>query len=321
MGTFSEINLEQDYPESTGTAAFSSPFISNMTGGLQSPFISSGTHTAAPSPQQPSIQPEQAVTPAKEAAESKSADCQTVPESAEKNKAPQSGQNFAEQSADVTADEKTEEEKKKAHEAAEAKRKAEWEAKFAERRAKEKAEQERVAALSDDAVMAEAMKRVADGFERLTRRNMKDMVSEYVQTECLSDPALARNAMSPKKSMINCVKYINNKAREYIKQEMEDNDMKPENGIYGGDVPDDVVYQWAMDYFNDPNAKEDEVKEERFVPKPYISSTSSKAKKKEKDKEKEKKAEEKKAAAKKAAEEKAKQNADDGQLSLLGAVA
>ena len=321
MGTFSEINLEQDYPESTGTAEFSSPFISNMTGGLQSPFIRSGTHTAAPSPQQPSIQPEQAVIPAKEAAESKSADCQTVPESAEKNKASQSGQNFAEQSADVTADEKTEEEKKKAHEAAEAKRKAEWEAKFAERRAKEKAEQERVAALSDDAVMAEAMKRVADGFERLTRRNMKDMVSEYVQTECLSDPALARNAMNPKKSMINCVKYINNKAREYIKQEMEDNDMKPENGIYGGDVPDDVVYQWAVDYFNDPNAKEDEVEEERFVPKPYISSTSSKAKKKEKDKEKEKKAEEKKAAAKKAAEEKAKQNADDGQLSLLGAVA
>ena len=258
MGTFSEINLEQDYPESTGTAAFSSPFISSVS------------FTAAPSPQQPSIQPEQEVAPANAAPKSKSADCQTVPESAEKNKAPQSGQNFAEQSADVTADEKTEEEKKKAHEAAEAKRKAEWEAKFAERRAKEKAEQERVAALSDDAVMAEAMKRVADGFERLTRRNMKDMVSEYVQTECLSDPALARNAMNPKKSMINCVKYINNKAREYIKQEMEDNDMKPEGDIYGGDVPDDVVYQWAVDYFNDPNAKEDEVKEERFVPKPYI---------------------------------------------------
>ena len=165
------------------------------------------------------------------------------------------------------------------------------------------------------------MKRVADGFERLTRRNMKDMVSEYVQTECLSDPALARNAMSPKKSMINCVKYINNKAREYIKQEMEDNDMKPENGIYGGDVPEDVVYQWAVDYFNDPNAKEDEVEEEKFVPKPYISSTSSKAKKKDKDKEKAKKEEEKKAAAKKAAEEKAKQKADDGQLSLLGGAA
>ena len=208
--------------------------------------------------------------------------------------------------------------KRKAHEEAEAKRKAEWEAKYAERHAKEKAEQERVAALSDDAVMAEAMKRVADGFERLTRRNMKDMVSEYVQTECLSNPALARNAMSPKKSMINCVKYINNKAREYIKQEMEDNDMKPENGIYGGDVPDDVVYQWAVDYFNDPNAKEDEVKEERFIPKPY-SGTSSKSRKK--DKEKSKKESEKKAAAKKAAEGKARKKEDDGQISLLGAAA
>ena len=208
--------------------------------------------------------------------------------------------------------------KRKAHEEAEAKRKAEWEAKFAERRAKEKAERERIAALSDDAVMEESSARVSKGFEQLTRRNMKDMVSEYVQTMCFSDPAFARNVMNPLKSMINCVKYINNKAREYIRKDMEDNDMKPENGMYGGDVPDDVVYQWAVDYFNDPNAKEDEREEEKFKPKPYIGKNTSSAKSK-KDKEKAKKEAEKKAAEQKAAEEKARKKADDGQMSLLGA--
>lgn len=333
MGIFSELNLEQQYPESTGAEAsadaipvkspapqaaapFSSPFIGS--GFPLSPFMS----TAPSQPATETGAAAQPVTLGGNAAEQQS------PSPADaKEKSPQSAQNFAEnEQSDDTAEDNTankadenEDAKRKAHEEAEAKRKAEWEAKFAERRAKEQAERDRVAALSDDAVMSEAMKRVADGFERLTRRNMKDMVSEYVQTACLSDPVFARNAMSPKKSMINCVKYINNKAVEFIKQEMKDNDMKPINGMYGGDVPDDVVYQWAVDYFNDPNAKEDEPEDEKFVPKPYYGGTSSsKSKKKDKEKEKAKKEAEKKAAAKKAAEEKAKKKADDGQISLLG---
>lgn len=207
---------------------------------------------------------------------------------------------------------------RKAHEEAEAKRKAAHEAKFAERRAKEQAERERVSMLSDDAAMDEAMQHVSKGFEQLTRRNMKDMVSEYIQTMCVSDPAFARNVLNPVKSMINCVKYINNKAREFIRQEMENNDIKPDqNGIYGGDVPDDIVYQWAADYFNDPNAKEDEREDEQFKPKPYTGGKSSGKSKKAK--EKATKDAEKKPAEKKAATEAAKKEADDGQMSLLGA--
>lgn len=210
--------------------------------------------------------------------------------------------------------------KRKAHEEAEAKRKAEHDAKFAERRAQEQAERDRVAALPDDAAIQEAMSRVSKGFEQLTRRNMKDCVSEYVQTMCVSDPVFSRKVMNPVKSMPNCVKYINNKAREFVKKEMEDNDVKPDqNGIYGSDVPDDLVYQWAADYFNDPNAKEDEREDEKFTPKPYIGGKSATSARKKKEDEKAKKKAEKEAAAKKAAEEKAKKKADDGQMSLLGA--
>ena len=99
---------------------------------------------------------------------------------------------------DPEAEKKAEEDRKRQeHEQAEAKRKAEWEAK---QRAKEEAEQaawENAVAMSDDEVMAASMKRVGDDSERLTRRNMKQCVTEYIQTLCLEDVAFARNVMHP----------------------------------------------------------------------------------------------------------------------------
>ena len=116
------------------------------------------------------------------------------------------------------------------------------------------------------------MERMKKETERLTRRNLKECVSEYVQTLCLSDPAFARMVMHPRKSMAHCLQYINRKAREYLLAEMKDNGMEPQpNGIYGGDVPEDTCYDWAEEYYRDANAKEDEVKEEKFVPKAYMS--------------------------------------------------
>ena len=113
------------------------------------------------------------------------------------------------------------------------------------------------------------MNRVSQDTERLTRRNMKLCVMEDVQTECLADPAFARLVMNPKKKMVNCFHYINRKAREYLEQEMKDNDEKPMGGGFGGDVPDELCYQWAREYFRDADAKEDAEPEEKFVPKTY----------------------------------------------------
>ena len=128
--------------------------------------------------------------------------------------------------SNLKADKKAEEDRKRQeHEQAEAKRKAEWEAR---QRAKEEAEQaawENVVAMSDDEVMAASMKRVGDDSERLTRRNMKQCVTEYIQTLCLEDVAFARNVMHPRKNMVNCFRYINRRAFEFAKQEMEDNDV------------------------------------------------------------------------------------------------
>ena len=73
--------------------------------------------------------------------------------------------------------------------------------------------------------------------------------------------------------MINCFKYINRKAQAFAEQEMKDNGVD-RTGVYGIDVPDGLCLQWAVDYFNDPDAKEDHADEEKFVPKPYIPTSS-----------------------------------------------
>ncbi len=214
---------------------------------------------------------------------------------------------------DKDADEAT---RRKAHEEAEAKRKAEWEAKQQQKKEAEKLALAKLDTLSGDELLAASLKRVGDDTEKLTRRNMKECVAEHIQTLCLSDPAFARKVMHPRKSMIHCIWYINRKAREFIEQELKDNDFPKENGVYGSDVPDGLCYQWAVDYFNDPNAKEDEEKEEKFVPQPYRGTGTAASKKSTSTKGK---------ATKKKDEDKAeskvekKTNGDsEGQMSLLG---
>ena len=176
-----------------------------------------------------------------------------------------------------------EDEKRRAHEEAEAKRKAEWEQKQREKAEAEQAAWENAVAMGDDEVMMASMKRVGDDAERLTRRNMKQCVTEHIQTKCLSEPEFARQVMHPRKNMIRCFRYITRKAKEFAEQEMKDNDEKPMGGGFGGDVPDELCYQWAREYFRDADAKEDAEPEEKFVPKTY-NGKATKAGKKEKSK-------------------------------------
>ena len=133
--------------------------------------------------------------------------------------------------------EDAEEARKKAKfDAAEAKRKAEWEQKQREKAEAEQAAWENAVAMGDDEVMMASMKRVGDDAERLTRRNMKQCVTEHIQTKCLSEPEFARQVMHPRKNMIRCFRYITRKAKEFAEQEMKDNDEKPIAGGYGCDV-------------------------------------------------------------------------------------
>lgn len=197
--------------------------------------------------------------------------------------------------------------KRAAHEAAEAQRKAEFDARQA---AKKKAKEEQIARvqnMNDDEAMAAAIKRTGADTEKLTRINMKQMVTEHIQTLCIEDSTFARLALQPRKSMIHCFQFISRKAWEYVQDELKANGIQPGPGMqaYGTDIPDDLCYQWAEEYFRDPTVKEDEEKEEQFVPKPYPGKTApkTKAKKPEEKKKAEKKVPEKKPEVKKPAED------------------
>ena len=206
--------------------------------------------------------------------------------------------------------EDNEEQKRKEHEEAEAKRKAEWEAK---RQAKEEEilfAWENATALDDAALAAASSKRVGDDSERLTRRNMKQCVTEMIQIFCYEDLDLARQVMHPRKNMVNCFRYITRKAKEFVMQEMKDNDIKPDREGYGSDVPDDLCYQWAKEYFFDMDAPEDkDPNEEKFVPKPYTSKSAPKSSKK--------KPEKKKSEPKKTEAPKTTPSANEGQLDMF----
>ena len=157
--------------------------------------------------------------------------------------------------------------KRKAHEEAEAKRKAEWEAKQLAKKQAREAALKAIKAMSDADVVSASTERVRKDVERLTRRNMKECVAEHIQNLCCKDPAFARRTMHPRKSMIHCFQYINRKAKDYIRQEMEDNDIQPDGGGYEGggcyDVPDGLCYLWSEEYFNATDAPEDQEKEEK----------------------------------------------------------
>ena len=204
--------------------------------------------------------------------------------------------------------------RKAEHEAAEAQRKAEFDARKAEKKKNEQLQLLKMQNLSDDDVMVAAAQRASEDTEKITRRSMKECVSEYIQTLCFSDPAFARLTMHPRKNMINCFMYIQRKAQEYVQDEIKLSGIKPGPGmqIYSTDIPDDLCYKWAEDYFRDPTVQEDEEKEEKFVPRPYISKTGAKSTVK-------KPAEKKKQAEKKPAEKKPPEPvkpAEDGQISF-----
>lgn len=76
---------------------------------------------------------------------------------------------------------------------------------------------------------------------------------------------------------------------EYIQKDLKvDGNRAFSQMGYGEDVPDDLCYQWAIDYFHDLDAEEDKETEKKFIPRPYSSNQSTGKKGKNNTKEKKK---------------------------------
>lgn len=245
MGVFSEIAMEQQNSMFDSSAAFEDDEAFELEEMESLPVPPVGTDTVPVSAASVS------------AGETASADAEEEPVD---EVASDGEEKSAEEGNSAQPPAAEDEEKKRAeHEAAEAQRKAEFDAK---QQAKKAAEQEQIArleAMSDEEVIAASTQRVSTDVEKLTRRNMKECVSEHIQMLCMEDTAFARLTMHPKKNMIRCFQYINRKAWDYVQDELKASGTHPGPGqqTYGCDVPDDMCYQWAEDYFRDPDAKED----------------------------------------------------------------
>lgn len=166
--------------------------------------------------------------------------------------------------------EQTEAEKKAAFEAEEAKRKAEFDAKKAERDEKVQIEWEISTMMTPEELSAKAKESLSIGIERITQRQMKDCVGAHIITASQEKEIIARHVFHPKKNLVNCFKYINRKAREYLDEYMKLTGEKPDgNGVIGIDIPDNLCYQWAEEYFSSTDIPEDHEDEEKFVPRAY----------------------------------------------------
>lgn len=299
MGVFSEMSIEQEYGDSPTSANIVPP---------------------APAESETPAWDEPAVTapPAFEEEPHQQTEPETAPDALiQVNGAPDGEQTVPQGSAaaEISDDTVAEDNKRKAHEAAEAKCKADWEARQAAKKAAEQEQLAKLETMSAEELLTASMQRVSADTEKLTRRNMMECVAEYIQTMCIEDPSFTRKVMHPRKNMIRCYQYINRKAWEYVQDELKAKNITPSrNDPYASAIPEGVCYQWAVDYFNDPDAKEDHEEEEKFVPKPYTGgNTKGKRDKAAKGKAGDKKAD----TAKKAAKETPKKSvADAGQLSF-----
>lgn len=194
--------------------------------------------------------------------------------------------NLPSTAVECAQEKKAAEEKVRAeHEAAEAKRKAEWEANQRKKKEARKAALQRIAAMNSSEAQLAAISCAGAQTERLVRRNMKICVAEVVKQKCAEDAEFARQVLNPSKNMMRCFHYITQKALSYLREEAE---LNRKSGIEdwgsGGDVPDALCYQWAIEYFKDPNAEEDQEKEEKFVPRPYAGKHTNRHKSGNKDK-------------------------------------
>lgn len=195
MGVFSEIAMEQQNSMFDSSAAFEDDEAFELEEMESLPVPPVGTDTVPVSAASVS------------AGETALADAEEEPAD---EVAPAGEEKSAEEGNSAQPPAAEDEEKKRAeHEAAEAQRKAEFDAK---QQAKKAAEQEQIArleAMSDEEVIAASTQRVSTDVEKLTRRNMKECVSEHIQMLCMEDTAFARLTMHPKKNMIRCFQYIN----------------------------------------------------------------------------------------------------------------
>ena len=155
--------------------------------------------------------------------------------------------------ADASNADADEEQRRAEHEAAEAKRKAEWEAKQAEKKKALQEQMDRLAAMSDDEVVAASMQRVSGDVEKLTRRNMKECVSEYLQGNDKAIEALRRIVQAELMGQFYALKYFADDLQREIRYPISEvqeaawkRNLTLERGPFSAEEADDFYFTMRL---------------------------------------------------------------------------
>ena len=107
-----------------------------------------------------------------------------------------------------------------------------------------------------------AIEKLDKEFESLTRRGMIDSVMEYLSSYCFDNPDFTKNILNEDKDLKDCLKYITRKASDYLKD--ASSAFTTDNG-YGGEVPDDLCYEWSVEYYSKSKEELEPVKQPKIV--------------------------------------------------------
>lgn len=84
--------------------------------------------------------------------------------------------------------------------------------------------------------------------ERTSLKTMADFVKEYIIAYCDEDPGFVECVNNTEKSFMDCIGYIKKKALDWLKVQQNIELTNYAQGV-GGDVPPDICYQWAVEYY------------------------------------------------------------------------
>lgn len=84
--------------------------------------------------------------------------------------------------------------------------------------------------------------------ERTSLRTMADYVKEYLIAYCDEDPEFTERVNSSEKTFMDCIGFIKKKALEWLKEQQNMELSVFAQGI-GGEVPPEICYGWAVEYY------------------------------------------------------------------------
>lgn len=108
--------------------------------------------------------------------------------------------------------------------------------------------------------IAMVMPKLDEQLDHLTQEALKKGIASYIKKLCESDPELADIIMEEKKTLPRCIRYVLEKAQQYVvnnveamvEQEYKQLEDKQVRGVMatmaGAAIPDEQMYQWAKDY-------------------------------------------------------------------------